>query len=45
MTLAFAAALPFGAGVYLLLQRNLLRVVAGIVLISDAVPPFAGGRP
>ena len=30
-------ALPFGDGVYL------LQVVAGIILISNAVPPFAGG--
>ena len=36
---AAVRALPFGAGAYL------LRVVAGIILISGAVPPFAGGHP
>jgi multicomponent Na+:H+ antiporter subunit C len=38
MTLAFAvaAAVLFGAGAYLLLDRDLLRVVGGIALISQA---------
>ena len=32
-------ALPFGAG------DDRQQVVAGITLVSNAVPPFAGGRP
>ena len=42
MTLAFAlaTAVLFGAGAYLLLQRDLLRVVAGIILISNAATLF-----
>jgi multicomponent Na+:H+ antiporter subunit C len=38
MTLVFAlaAATLFGAGAYLLLERDLLRVVLGIVLVSQA---------
>ena len=40
MTLAFAlAAVLFGSG------DDLLRVVAGIILVSNVVPPFAGGGP
>ena len=42
MTFAFAlaTAVLFGAGAFLLLQRDLLRVVAGIILISNAVTLF-----
>lgn len=35
LALAAAAAVLFGAGAYLLLQRSLVRVVAGIALISQ----------
>lgn len=33
---AIAAAVLFGTGAYLLLQRNLLRIVAGVALISQS---------
>lgn len=36
LAVALAAAVLFGGGAYLLLQRDLVRVVAGIVLISHA---------
>lgn len=35
LAIAAAAAVLFGAGSYLLLQRSLIRVVAGIALISQ----------
>lgn len=35
LAIAAAAAVLFGAGAYLLLQRSLVRVVAGIALISQ----------
>jgi len=35
LAFAFAAAFLFGAGAYLLLKRDLVRVVAGIMLISQ----------
>jgi multicomponent Na+:H+ antiporter subunit C len=36
LAFALAAAVLFGCGAYLLLQRDLIRVVAGITLISQA---------
>lgn len=47
MILAFSlvAAVLFGGGAYLLLQRDLLRVVAGVVLVSQsAVVTIIGSR-
>lgn len=38
--ISFAISLIFGAGAYLVLQRNLVRVVIGIVLISNAANLF-----
>lgn len=42
MTLIFALAVAtlFGTGAYLLLKRDLIRVVAGIILISNSVTLF-----
>ena len=40
VVLAVAAATLFGAGSYLLLQRDLVRVVGGVVLISSAATLF-----
>ena len=42
MTFAISLAISviFGAGAYLLLQRNLIRVVLGIILISNAANLF-----
>lgn len=42
MTLAFslAVAVVFGAGTFLVLQRDLMRVVVGIVLISNSASLF-----
>lgn len=42
MTFVFAlsVAILFGAGAYLLLKRDLIRVVAGIILISNSVTFF-----
>ena len=36
LAFAFAAAVLFGCGAYMLLKRDLLRVVAGIMLISQS---------
>ena len=36
LAFALAAAVLFGAGAYLLLKRDLVRVVAGVMLISQA---------
>lgn len=36
LVLSLAVAVLFGTGAYLLLQRNLIRVVAGIALISQS---------
>ena len=36
LAVALAAAVLFGSGAYLLLKRDLVRVVAGIMLISQA---------
>ena len=36
LAFALAAAVLFGSGAYLLLKRDLVRVVAGVVLISQA---------
>jgi multicomponent Na+:H+ antiporter subunit C len=36
LAVALAAAILFGCGAYLLLKRDLVRVVAGIMLISQA---------
>jgi multicomponent Na+:H+ antiporter subunit C len=36
LVFALAAAVPFGAGAYLLLKRDLVRVVVGISLISQS---------
>ena len=36
LAFALAAAVLFGCGAYLLLKRDLLRVVAGIMLISQS---------
>ena len=36
LALALAAAILFGGGAYLLLKRDLIRVVAGVMLISQA---------
>ncbi|MDP8940092.1 MAG: sodium:proton antiporter [Actinomycetota bacterium] len=38
--IALAISLIFGAGAFLVLQRNLIRVVIGIVLISNAANIF-----
>ena len=38
--ISLAISLIFGAGAYLVLQRNLVRVVIGIVLISNAANLF-----
>ncbi len=38
--ISLAISLIFGAGAYLILQRNLVRVVIGIVLISNAANLF-----
>ncbi len=42
MTLAFslAVAVVFGSGAFLVLQRDLLRVVVGIILISNSASLF-----
>jgi multicomponent Na+:H+ antiporter subunit C len=42
MTLVFAlgVAVLFGTGGYLLLKRSLIRVVAGVILISNAITLF-----
>ncbi len=42
MTFVFAlgVAILFGTGAYLLLKRDLIRVVAGVILISNAVTLF-----
>jgi multicomponent Na+:H+ antiporter subunit C len=42
MTLAFslAVAIVFGSGAFLVLQRDLMRVVVGIVLISNSASLF-----
>ncbi|MCA1716590.1 MAG: NADH-quinone oxidoreductase subunit K, partial [Actinobacteria bacterium] len=42
MTLAFslAVAVVFGSGAFLVLQRDLMRVVVGIVLISNSASLF-----
>lgn len=40
LVLSVAVSVVFGCGVYLLLQRDLLRVVLGIVLISNAANLF-----
>jgi multicomponent Na+:H+ antiporter subunit C len=36
LVFALAAAVPFGAGAYLLLKRDLVRVVVGVSLISQS---------
>jgi multicomponent Na+:H+ antiporter subunit C len=38
--ISLAIAIIFGAGAYMLLQRNLIRVVLGIILISNAANLF-----
>ncbi len=38
--LSLAVAIIFGAGAYLVLQRNLVRVVTGMILISNAAILF-----
>lgn len=38
--ISLAISIIFGAGAYLILQRNLVRVVIGIVLISNAANLF-----
>lgn len=40
---AFAVAVCFGAGSYLLLKRDLLRVVAGVIVLSNAANLFLIG--
>jgi multicomponent Na+:H+ antiporter subunit C len=42
MTFVFAlgVAILFGTGAYLLLKRDLIRVVAGVILISNAITLF-----
>jgi multicomponent Na+:H+ antiporter subunit C len=40
LALALVGATLFGTGAYLLLKRDLFRVVAGIILISNAVTFF-----
>ncbi len=40
LVISLAISLIFGAGAYLVLQRNLVRVVIGIVLISNAANLF-----
>ena len=40
LIISLAISLIFGAGAYLILQRNLVRVVIGIVLISNAANLF-----
>ncbi|HEY8448382.1 MAG TPA: sodium:proton antiporter [Thermomicrobiales bacterium] len=40
LVLAFSIAVMFGAGAYLLLKHDLIRVVAGMVLISNAANLF-----
>ncbi len=40
LLLAFAVAIIFGSGAYLLLKHDLLRVVVGMVLISNAANLF-----
>lgn len=40
LILSFAVAVLFGAGAYLLLKHDLLRVIAGIVLIGNAANLF-----
>ncbi|MCC6315216.1 MAG: NADH-quinone oxidoreductase subunit K [Thermomicrobiales bacterium] len=37
---AIAVAILFGAGAYLLLKRDLIRVVVGVVLMSNAINLF-----
>jgi multicomponent Na+:H+ antiporter subunit C len=37
---ALVVAIMFGAGAFLLLQRNLLRIVAGVILTSNAATLF-----
>jgi multicomponent Na+:H+ antiporter subunit C len=40
---ALAVAVCFGAGSYLLLKRDLLRVVAGVIVLSNAATLFVIG--
>ena len=40
LLLALSVAVLFGAGAYLLLQRDLVRDAAGLVLVSNAVTLF-----
>jgi len=40
LALALVGAILFGTGAYLMLKRDLFRVVAGIILISNAVTFF-----
>jgi multicomponent Na+:H+ antiporter subunit C len=40
ITFALGVAILFGAGAYLLLKRDLIRIVGGIILISNAVTLF-----
>jgi multicomponent Na+:H+ antiporter subunit C len=40
---ALAVAVCFGAGSYLLLKRDLLRVVAGVIVLSNAASLFVIG--
>jgi multicomponent Na+:H+ antiporter subunit C len=40
---ALAVAVCFGAGSYLLLKRDLLRVVAGVIVLSNAANLFVIG--
>jgi len=40
LALALAVAVLFGAGAYLLVKRDLVRVVGGIILISNAANLF-----
>ncbi len=38
--ISLAVSIVFGAGAYLVLQRNLIRVVIGVILISNAANLF-----
>lgn len=40
LAISLAVAILFGTGAFLMLQRNLLRVVVGIVLVSNAANLF-----
>ena len=40
LAISLTVAILFGAGAFLMLQRNLLRVVVGVVLISNAANLF-----